>query len=631
MAEELAGVGYWWMDAATKVIRWSPNMYRIFGLEPGVVPSLDYAMQLVHPDDRAAADANLERNLTGGSARSATRIVQPSGEIRYAEGRSACQFAPDGKVIAVYGTMHDVTDRVAAEKALAESERRYRLLVENATDVTFCFQPDRTITFVTPSVHRLLGYQPAELMGRTPFDIMHTDDRDRVRQLFSEYVEEGPGAEPIRIEFRATTKDGRELWLEAHPRTLFDASGVLIEVQDVIRDITARKQLERDLLAAKEAAEAAAAVKAEFLSNISHELRTPLTAILGYSGLLAETADLAAPARRHIERIEGASRTMLSLVNGLLDFSRLEAGQLTISAQACSPARIARECLDLLELAAEAKGVRLEYFEADGVPPFLLIDPDAYRQVLANLIGNAVKFTDSGLVRLAVEFNANSNQLFVSVEDTGCGIPPAETGKLFRRFSQVDATSTRKHGGAGLGLAICKGLVDAIGGDISILSEPGVGSVFSFRIPATPADGIVTVDNAYERPEAGARILIADDSASIRELARAVLESCGAEVTEAADGAAAIEAATSLPFDLILLDLRMPRMAGQDVAAALRARRGPNANVPIIAFTASEKALDEVFCRQSGFDAVLTKPIVVRDLLSLVARYTGASAQGQAA
>jgi PAS domain S-box-containing protein len=753
MAEELAGVGYWWMDAATQAIRWSPNMYRIFGLEPGVVPALDYAMQFVHPDDRAAADANLERNLLGGSARSATRIVQPSGQIRYVEGRNACEFAPDGAVLAVYGTMHDVTDRIASEKALAESEARYRLLAEaasdvvlkvnaddvieyaspsirrygwapenmigelgasfihpddvarvistvemlalghgvasardrsyrirkadggytwieanssvvrhtdgsvravicqlrditerraaqqalmdsearyrllaeNATDVTFCFQPDGKITFVTPAVQRLLGYEPAELIGRPPSDIMHPDDRDRVRKAFSDYVAQGPGAEPIRIEFRAQTRDGRELWLEAHPRTLFDASGVLIEVQDVIRDITARKQMERDLLTAKETAEAATAVKAEFLSNISHDLRTPLTAIIGYSGLLAEIPDLSEPVRRHTERIESAGRTLLSLVNGILDFSRLEAGQLTLSAQACSPARIARECLDLLALAAEAKGVQLEYFEADGVPPSLLIDPDAYRQVLANLIGNAVKFTDAGFVRLTVEYNANTSRLFVSVEDTGDGIPRAEIGKLFRRFSQVDGASTRKHSGAGLGLAICKGLVEAMGGDISVMSEPGVGSVFSFRVPATQAHTIAAAADATERPEAGVRILIAEDNASVRELVRAVLENCGSEVTEAVDGVAAIEAATSQPFDLILLDLRMPGAAGQDVASTLRARRGPNANIPIIAFTASPEALDETFRQRSGFDDTLAKPVVVRDLLSLVARYTGSS------
>jgi PAS domain S-box-containing protein len=763
MAEELAGVGYWWMDAATKVIRWSPNMYRIFGLEPGVVPSLDYAMQFVHPEDRAEADSKLEKNLLGQTSRTATRIVQLSGEIRYVEGRNACEFAPDGAVLAVYGTMHDITDRVIAEKAiaesearyrllaeeasdvvlkvnaddvieyvspsirrygwapedmigelgasfihpddlarvlatvemlavgqgmgsardrsyrirkadgayvwieansnvvrdtegsvraiicqlrdiserraagqaLAESEARYRLLAENATDVTFCFQPDARITFVTPAVQRLLGYQPAELIGRRPSDFMHPDDRDRVRLALSSYVEQGPGAESIRIEFRGHTKDGRELWLEAHPRTLFDASGALVEIQDVIRDITARKQMERDILAAKEAAEAATAVKAEFLSNISHDLRTPLTAIIGYSGLLAEIPDLSEPVRRHTERIESAGRTLLSLVNGILDFSRLEAGQLTLSAQACSPARIARECLDLLALAAEAKGVQLEHFEADGVPPSLLIDPDAYRQVLANLIGNAVKFTDAGFVRLTVEYNANTSQLLVSVEDTGDGIPQAEIGKLFRRFSQVDGASTRKHSGAGLGLAICKGLVEAMGGDISVMSEPGVGSVFSFRVPATQANAIAAAADATERPEAGVRILIAEDNASVRELVRAVLENCGSEVTEAVDGVAAIEAATSQPFDLILLDLRMPGAAGQDVAATLRARRGPNANISIIAFTASPEALDETFRQRSGFDDMLAKPVVVRDLLSLVARHTGSpthpSTRGHAA
>jgi len=759
MAEELAGVGYWWMDAATKAIRWSPNMYRIFGLPPGVIPSLDYAMQFVHPDDRAAADANLERNILGGSARSASRIVQPSGEIRYIEARNACTFAPDGQVLAVYGTVHDVTDRIAADKALAESEARYRLLAdaasdvvlkvngddmieyvspsirrygwapadmigelgasfihpddvdrvlatvrmlaighgiepardrayrirkadgayvwveanssvvhetdgsvraiicqmrdiserraaqqalaesearyrllaENSLDVTACCRPDGTFCFLTSGIRKLLGFEVEELIGRKAYEFIHPDDRSRVREAFVEHMRRGSGAAPIRYEYRAIAKDGREVWLEANPSGVFDpATGVLIEVQDILRDVTDRKALDCQLLAAKDAAEAATVVKAEFLSNISHELRTPLTAIIGYTCLLAEAPDLPEPVRRHTERIESAGQTLLSLINGILDFSRLEAGQFTVSPRVCSPTQIARGCLDLLALAAETKGVRLEYVEAEDVPTSLLVDSDVCRQVLVNLIGNAVKFTDSGFVRLAVEFKANASMLLFSVEDTGVGIPSTQVSKLFRRFSQVDGSSTRKHGGAGLGLAICKGLVEASGGHISVMSKPGVGSVFSFSIPATPSDGIVAGDEAQERPETGARILVADDNASIRQLVRTVLESCGSEVTEAADGPAAIEAATTWPFDLILLDLRMPQMTGNEVVAALRRRRGPNANVPIIAFTASGEAFEEAFCRRSGFDAVLAKPLVVRELLSVVARHTGVSAEGHA-
>ncbi len=629
MTEELAGVGSWWMDVSSKEIRWSPNMFRIFGLSPGVIPSLDYAMQFVHPEDRSAADSNLEENLLGSASRSATRIVRPSGDIRYVEGRNACEFAPDGRVLAVYGTVNDVTDRVAAEQALAKSEARYRLLAENSRDVTACCRPDGTFTFLTAAIRTLLGYDVDELIGRKAYEFIHPDDRARVRKAFAKHMRRGGNASPLRYEYRAIARDGREVWLEANPSGVFDeATGALIEVQDVLRDITARKAMDRQLLAAKEAAEAANAVKTEFLSNISHELRTPLTAIIGYSDILAETPDLAPRARHFLARVESASRTLLSLVSGILDFSRLEAGQYTVSPRACSPVEIARECLDLLALSADAKGVRLEYFAADAVPPSVLIDPDAYRQILVNLIGNAVKFTDTGVVRLAVEFNSANGQLLVSVEDTGVGIPASQTGKLFRRFSQVEGATTRKHGGAGLGLAICKGLVEALGGDISVASAPGVGSVFSFRIPALPAPGLPVLAAISETPEAGLRVLIADDSAAIREVVRTVLEACGCEVAEAVDGGAALEAASIQPFDIILLDLLMPVMTGREVAAALRGRRGPNGNVPVIAFTASGEALGEGFCEHSGFDAVLAKPVVIRDLLTLVSRSTRETAQG---
>jgi PAS domain S-box-containing protein len=632
MAEELAGVGYWWMDAITETIRWSPNMFKIYGLDLDHVPSLDFAMQFVHPDDRGAAESRLANNLSGGSARSSTRIVRPSGEIRFIEGRNACEHGPGGEIVAIYGTVLDVTDRVAAEQALAESEYRYRLLAENSPDVTACCRPDGTFSFLTSGIRNLLGFEVAELIGRKAFDIIHPDDRSRVRQAFVEHMKQGRDAPPLRYEYRAIAKDGREVWLEANPSSVFDpATGALVEVQDVLRDITARKALDRQLLAAKEAAEAAAAVKAEFMANISHELRTPLTAIIGYSTLLAETSHLGDDARRHTDQVASASRILLSLVNGILDFSRLEAGQLTVSARTCSPTQLAQECLDLLALAAAAKGVRLEYFQAEGVPAAVLIDPDAYRQVLVNLIGNAVKFTDAGHVRVSVEFNSTRNELCVSVHDTGAGIAPDDIRKLFRRFSQVDGTSTRTHGGAGLGLAISKGLVEAMGGGISVLSEPGVGSIFSFRIPATSVEFATAESHGIERPAPGARILVVDDNPQVRELVRAVLESCGSEITEAVDGVAAVELAMAEPFDLILLDLHMPRLSGQEVAAALRSRRGPNHGIPIVAFTASDESINDEACRRYGFDAVLAKPVAVGDLLSMVARYAGGLKEGWAA
>lgn len=632
MAEELAGIGYWWMDASAETIRWSLSMFRIFGLDPSHVPSLDFAMQLVHPDDRDAARSNLVNNLSGGSTRSATRIIRPSGEIRFVEGKNACEYGPDDEVVAIYGTVLDVTDRITAEKALAESEARYRLLAENSSDVTACCRPDGTFSFLTAGIRKLLGFEVAELIGRQASEFIHPDDRTRVRRAFVEHMKQGAAAPPLRYEYRAIAKDGREVWLEANPSCVFDpATGALIEVQDILRDVTARKALDRELLAAKEAAEAAAAVKAEFLANISHELRTPLTAIIGYSTLLSETSHLGNSARRHADQVASASRILLSLINGILDFSRLEAGQLTLSAKVCSPAKIARECLDLLALTAAAKGVRLEYFEADGVPAAVSIDPDAYRQILTNLIGNAVKFTDAGEVRLSVEFNSVGSQLLISVEDTGAGIAPDDIEKLFRRFSQVDGSSTRKYGGAGLGLAISKGIVEAMGGEISVLSEPGVGSNFSFRIPAPPSSLATADSHGIERPEPGARILVVDDNPAIRSLVRAVLESCGSEVTEAVDGLAALEVAMAEPLDLILLDLRMPRLTGREVAVALRSQRGPNAGIPIVAFTASDESINDEAYRCHGFDAVLAKPVAVVDLLSMVARYTGSSTEGRAA
>jgi PAS domain S-box-containing protein len=630
MAEELAGVGYWWMDAAAQTIRWSPNMYRIFGIPDGMIPSLDYAMTFVHPEDRAAADQNLESNLSGRSTPSVVRIVRPSGEVRHIEGRNACEFGPAGEVVAVYGTVLDLTDRLEAEHALAESEKRYRLLAENSADVTFCFQPDGTITFVTPGVRNLLGFEPRDLVGKSTFDIMDVQDHDRVRKTFADYVLRGPDAEPIKIEFRASTRDGRELWLESHPRTLFDAGGRLVEVQDVVRDVTYAKEVKRHLQVAKEAAEVAATVKDEFLANISHELRTPLTAIIGYSGLLAEQATLPAAARGYSGQIEGASRALLSLVNGILDLSRIEAGRVTINRKASSAASIARECLDLLDLQALAKGLRLEYLEAGRIPASLLIDPDAYRQILINLLGNAVKFTQRGHVRLTIGYDRDRGELDVSVEDTGPGIRDDQADKLFHRFSQVDNSSARLHGGVGLGLAICKGLIDAMGGRIAAVGRTGGGAQFSFWLPAEAVADVFPQHHRVAFSAAGSRVLVVDDNPAIRSMTSEILRTAEVQVHEAADGAAALRVCAERPFDVILLDLSLPDMTGLDVVSAIRSRRGPNINAAIVAFTASATRAPS-FYENAGFDDVLTKPVVPAELISLVGRLAGAwAAEGAA-
>jgi signal transduction histidine kinase len=388
------------------------------------------------------------------------------------------------------------------------------------------------------------------------------------------------------------------------------------EIGVLSRALAMERAQKRDILQGLEervadrtqAAERANQAKSVFLANMSHEIRTPLTAVIGFSGLLKARPELGPEARQYSARIDTAGRALLSLVNDILDFSKLEAGEVELKPRATDVAALTRETLELFQPQADLKELKLTF--RSGAPPALCsIDPQALRQVLTNLIGNAVKFTEAGGVTVTMDLAGET--LTIAVADTGPGLSEADLNRLFKRFSQVDNSMTRKHGGTGLGLAICKGLVEAMGGEVAVTSRPGEGSTFTLTAPAPLAEAQLDMGAAAVGNLEGVRVLVADDNAYNRELVLAVLEGCGAEVATAGDGLEAVEVARSLPFDVILMDLRMPRMDGATALREIRGRDGPNQFAPILAFSAdvSEGALE------GGFDGAVPKPITPEGLL----------------
>ena len=342
---------------------------------------------------------------------------------------------------------------------------------------------------------------------------------------------------------------------------------------------------------------------------MSHEIRTPLTAVIGFSGLLKERPELGAEARQYSARIDTAGRALLSLINNILDFSKLEAGEMELKPRATDVEGLARETLELFQAQADLRGLTLA-FQSDAPPALYSIDPQALRQVLTNLIGNAVKFTEAGGV--TVKMTHADEQISISISDTGAGLSEEDQTRLFKRFSQVDDPATRKHGGTGLGLAICQSLVHAMGGEITVRSRLGEGSTFMLTAPAPLTEaqldlGIAAAVGGLD----GIRVLIADDNPYNRELVLAILEGCGAEVETADDGLEAVAAAQSQPFDVILMDLRMPNLDGAAALAEIRSKDGPNQFVPILAFSAdlSEGSIVE------GFDGAVPKPLTPEGLL----------------
>lgn len=617
MIESLSGVGHWRVDMVDQTVFWSDEVYAIHGVSPDTYkPDMEKASAFYPEDEREQLNAHWLRTLEGaGPFELDLRIHRHDGVIRQVVSKGAAEFSPDGTPLAMFGVFQDVTDQRAAMEVLARSHNRFKLLADNAADVIARIQLDGHSNYISPAVERLLGWKPHEMAGRTAESFVHPDDHVRLAQTFAQMAR-GRGA--ATLEHRLLHRDGRAVWGETRMRLVRDETGRPVETVVVIRDISRRKALEVQLEQARAEAEAAAAVKAEFLANMSHELRTPLTSIIGFTGLTLEQT-LPDLARNYVGRVDNAGRALLCTVNDILDFSKLEAGQVAIRPEPTDIETLARSTLELFTPQAGAKDLDLE-LELTTDRSSVVADPDRLRQILLNLIGNAVKFTSRGGVRLAVRWSAADERLHVAVHDTGDGIAADKLDQLFRRFSQVDGSQTRSHGGTGLGLAICKGLVEAMDGTIGADSVEGQGSVFWFEIPAPAAEQEIAVGAT---PMGGAdvgglRVLVADDHPANRELARAFLNGMGATVEDAVDGADAVERAERTAYDVILMDMRMPKMGGVEALNQIRASSGPNRLTPILAYTADAGEGMEAELLAQGFCGAVSKPVAAEALIRAV-------------
>ncbi len=456
-------------------------------------------------------------------------------------------------------------------------------------------------------VYRIHGVTPETFNPQLDdaISFYHPDDRDQIRLSVADAIATGNGYEFSR---RLIGRDGvtRNVMGKAVCET--NEAGKVVAIFGVFQDVT-------DHIRALDAAKEAVAVKTEFLANMSHELRTPLTSVIGFSELLRQQPDLSERSKGYADRVANGSQALLATVNDVLDFSKLEAGQVELRPKPSSPARVFGEATELFLSQADAKGITLLLEMAPSVPASLLFDPDRVRQVLLNLIGNAVKFTAKGAVSVKAEYRT-PGLLSFEVSDTGPGMNEAQLSRLFQRFSQVDVSLSRSHGGTGLGLAICKGLVDAMHGEISVASTPGAGSTFQVAFPCSRAGLVSSAGNHSTDPLSldAYRILVADDNASNRALVAASLKPTGIELTLADGGRQAVDRAAQTPFDLILLDLHMPDIDGQAALETIRRGRGPNFGVPIMAFTAeADSGLQHL--AKIGFDGVVPKPILPNEFV----------------
>ena len=527
-------------------------------------------------------------------------------------------------------------DLAAKEGALRESEARHRFLAEATGDIIVHFDMDNTLKYVSPAVVSLLGRTHDEMVGHRTIDFMHPDDLARVSKNFRALLAAGPGARQ-KSEYRFLKKDGGFVWVEVNPSVLFDeVTGAPVGCVDVARDITTRKAAEAALQKAREETEAALALaeqanhaKTDFLASMSHEIRTPLNGIIGYTELLLDDATLGERQRFQTERIQSSGVALLTIVNDILDFSKIEAGQVDLDLSPFSVATMLDGALSIVRTIAERKNLAITLTTDPDVPAWLVGDQARLRQILLNLLNNAVKFTAKGGIVLAVSSGAPAggpdHRLRFAVTDSGIGIPQDKLGHLFQRFSQVDGSIHRDYGGTGLGLAISKRFVDLMGGTIGVESSEGRGSTFWFevRLPRAGTPRSVEVEAKQATAVRAANILLVEDVEINQEIARAVLQGAGHSVDVVPDGLQAVMAVQAKAYDLVLMDVQMPGMDGITATRHIRALSRPARDVPIVAMTANVLPAQILAYSAAGMNDHIGKPFKRRELHAAVERWAG--------
>lgn len=627
MIEDMSGVGWWSVDKADNRQVWSKRVFEIHGLDPADGPVLiEEGFDFYDASELNQVSKGIEHGLkTGEGYTLRMHLTRPDKEKRIVVSRSAAVKNTAGEYVGTFGVFRDITDEEALLNKLRRNEARYRLLAENVSDVITRVKMDGSSKYISPAIKQLLGWTLEEMSGQST-DYVYEEDRGQVLAAIQKAVKTG---KPTRLEHRAVHRDGRVIWVECTFKAVGNEEGEVDDVVVVIRDATQRKQLEADVIEAKERAEKAAAAKSEFLANMSHELRTPLTSVVGYAGLLKASSGLTQEQVLYADRITAASEALLLVINDILDYSKLEAGAVELDKSPFYLAEHIEQTVGIIANQCEAKGLELKTEIDEGLPEVLSGDAGRLRQVTLNFLSNAVKFTNSGSITLRVlgAESAEGHYLVrIEVADTGIGLSPEKADLVFGRFTQADASTTRTYGGTGLGLAISRHLVELMGGTIGYDSEPGKGATFWFEVPLD-FDTALPVSVAVETEEAIAvqgRILFVDDAPANRELVSIILHSLGLQVDTATNGVEAVAAVQRQTYDLVLMDVHMPEMDG--LAATREIRRaeedaGSSKRLPILALTANVQDDQIQRCRSAGMDGHLAKPVQVRDLAEAIRRW----------
>lgn len=605
--------------------RWSflnPAWTEITGFTVAECLGRNFA-DFVHPDDRADNWEKFKPLIaqTKEYCRHEVRYLVKSGGFRWIEVHARLTRDAAGTPSGTAGTLNDITDRRLADE-------KFRVLFEHSSDAHLLFDDCGIIDCNAATLRMLHCTAKSDVIGLHPAqfspEFQPDGRRSAEKSLEMDAIARRQGYH--RFEWLHQRMDGSELLIEVSltPVTIGGKATLLV----AWHDITERHLYERRLLQAKEAAEAGNRAKSDFLATISHEIRTPMNGVIGMSRLLLNT-ELNSRQRHYAESVLRSGEVLMHVINDVLDYSKIEAGMLVLESLPYEPRDEIASAVGILSHRALEKGLVCDLHVTAAVPKLLVGDAMRIRQVILNLVGNAVKFTARGAITVTAdaERSDGSDYLVLRVADTGIGIPPEKQARLFEKFTQGDSSTSRRFGGTGLGLAISRRLVAMMGGSITLESEPGVGSTFTVRLPLQkPAAGVVAAASRAVKREnrrfPGASVLLVEDHAANQELAREFLEQFGCEVSVAVDGREALRYATA-DFDAILMDCHMPEVDGFQATAEIRERERSTGGrrVPIIALTASAMEGDRDRCLAAGMDDHISKPIDLDELGAMLAKW----------
>ncbi|HEX5842481.1 MAG TPA: response regulator, partial [Pseudomonas sp.] len=627
LATRAARLGIWDWDIGRDLLVWDARMFELYDMAPENFAGTHQAwLANLHPDDRDACIGAVRSALRGeGSYTSEFRVRWADGSLHHLKGHGQVIRDAQGQAQRLIGVNYDISERKRSEAEILrhrdhlqelvdEQAANLRAIVEYAADGIVTLDQGQHILSFNPAAERMFGYSAAEVLGQ-PLQLLIPEPRS------AHFV--GAGSE---MQGRRQSTSEFPLYIAVSAMEVAGEQRFIA----VLHDISAQKEAEASLVKAREEAEAANEAKSAFIANMSQEIRTPMNAIIGMTELLLESP-LQAEQGKLLRSVAHSAKALLGILNDILDLSKLDSGKLELEALPFSLRQLCDEVVELFRGNAQAKGLSLELQLDSRLPACQIGDPTRLRQVLLNLLGNAIKFTERGGVSLRVRMDEGRDRWQVRVEDSGIGIPAERLPMIFERFAQADQSTTRRFGGTGLGTTISRGLVERMGGQIWVESTEGQGSVFGFSLCLPQAQGMAELNetSALQRPAEAPRIrplhiLLVDDIPLNQELLVRRLQPLGHRFRLAENGRVALELFRQERFDLVLMDAMMPELDGIAATRAMRAlevERGAGEHVPLIMLSASVLPSDRRRYYEAGADAFVGKPIDFTEFYTCLAGF----------